>query len=117
MLYLPAKVTPSYGSIVSRAEGCVRVSFVFWGTECFLYMVDHRVDLSLTEYLNYFVSAHNTRASGALDELALVIPRCRTDQLSRSFLPAAGGLLNLLLSGVFSSDTEFYELVPTAGLT
>ena len=42
----------------------------------------------MNEYLNHFVAAHNTGASAALDELALVIPRCRTDQFSLSFLPA-----------------------------
>ena len=44
----------------------------------------------MNEYLNNFVAARNTRASAALGELALVIPRCRIDQFSRPFLPAAG---------------------------
>ena len=39
-------------------------------------------------YLNHFVAARNARASAALGEFALVIPRYRTDQFSRSFLPA-----------------------------
>ena len=34
-----------------------------------------------------------------------MIPRCRTDKFSRSFLPAALRLWNLLPSGVFSSGT------------
>ena len=59
----------------------------------------------MNEYLNHFVAARNTRASAALNELALVIPLCRTDQFNRSFLPAAVRLRNLLLSGVFSNGT------------
>ena len=59
----------------------------------------------MNEYLNYLVATCNTRATAALDELALVFPRCRTEQFSRSFLPAVVRLWNLLLSGVFSGDT------------
>ena len=58
----------------------------------------------MNEYLNPFVSPRNTRASAALCELTLVIPRCRTDQFSRSRLPAAIRLRNLLPSGMFSGD-------------
>ena len=47
-----------------------------------------RVDYRMNEYLNYFVAARNTRATAALDELVLVMSRCRTDEFSRSFLPA-----------------------------
>ena len=54
----------------------------------------------MNEYLNHFVVARNTRASAALSELALVIPRCRTDQFSRPFLPAPVRGWNLLLSDV-----------------
>ena len=32
----------------------------------------------MNEYLLHFVAARNTRASVALGELAVVIPRCRT---------------------------------------
>ena len=53
------------------------------------YKIYHRVDHSMNEHLNNFVVAHNTRASAALGELAPVIPRCKTDQFSRSLLPAA----------------------------
>ena len=56
----------------------------------------HRVDNPMNEYLNHFVAARNTRASVGLGELDLVIQRYRTDQFSRSFLPAAGWLWNLL---------------------
>ena len=42
-------------------------------------------------YLNYYVVVHNTGALAALGELALVIQRCRIDQLSWSFLTAAVG--------------------------
>ena len=55
--------------------------------------------------MDYFVAARNSSASGALGELALVIQRCRIDQFTRSFLPAAAYQLNLLPSGVFSGDT------------
>ena len=51
-----------------------------------LYKIYHRVDYLLHEYLNHFVAACNTRASAALCELALVIPRCRTYQFILSFL-------------------------------
>ena len=56
---------------------------------CLLYYIYHRADHPLHEYLHHFVAALNTRPSAALCELALVIPWCRTDQFSRSFLPVA----------------------------
>ena len=43
----------------------------------------------MNEYLKPFVAARNTRASATLEELALVIPRCKTDPFSRLFEPAA----------------------------
>ena len=43
----------------------------------------------MNEYLHYVVAARNIRASAALGELGLVIPHCKTDQFSRSFLTAA----------------------------
>ena len=105
-------------------RGCVRVSFIVWGTEgglCLLYKIYDRVDHSMKVYLNCFVAARSTRASATLDELALAIPRCRIDQFSRSFLPAAVRLWNLLPSSVFSGKIlstfqERYELVPTENL-
>ena len=60
-----------------------------------LYEIYHTADNPMNEYLNNFVAARNTRASAALGELALLIPRCRTDQFSRSFLAAAVRLWNL----------------------
>ena len=75
------------------------------GLLCLLYKIYHRVDHSSNEYVNHFVAARNTKASPTLGELALVTPRCRTDQFSRSFLPAALCLRNLPPSGVFSGDT------------
>ena len=48
----------------------------------------HRVDHPMNDFLHPFVAGCNTRASAALGELALVIPRCRTDQFSLSFLPS-----------------------------
>ena len=50
----------------------------------------------MNERLNNLVEARNTRASAALGELALVIPSCGTNQISRSFLLLAGRLWNLL---------------------
>ena len=70
----------------------------------------------INEYLKHYVAACNTRASAALGELALVIPRCRTNQFSRSFLPAAVRLWNVLPSGLFSDGTLGCKLVPYEGL-
>ena len=36
----------------------------------------------MNEYLHNFIVARNARASAALDEIALVISRCGTDQFS-----------------------------------
>ena len=72
---------------------------------CLLYKIYHKSDHPMNVYTSHFVAARNTRASSAIDELALVIPRCRTDQFTRSFLPAAVCPLNLLPSGVFSGGT------------
>ena len=72
---------------------------------CLLYKTYHRMDHPMSEYLNHFIAARNTRASAALGELAFVIPGCRTDQFSRSLLPAAVRLRNLLLLSVVSGGT------------
>ena len=56
---------------------------------CLLYKIYHRVHYPMNEYLTHFVAARNIRAPAALDELALVIPRCRSGKFSQSFLPAA----------------------------
>ena len=56
---------------------------------CLLYEIYHRTDHSLHEYLHHFLAARNTRASAALNELALMIPRWRTDKFSRVLLPVA----------------------------
>ena len=71
---------------------------------CLLYDIYCRADHHMHEYLYHFIAACNTRASTALGELAMVIPGCRIDQFSLSFLPAARRLWNLLPSCVFSSD-------------
>ena len=44
---------------------------------------------SINEYLHQYAAARNTKASATVDELTLMIPRCRTDKVSLSFLPAA----------------------------
>ena len=69
---------------------------------CLLYEIYHRAEHPLEECLHHFIAACNIRASAALGELALLIPRCRTDQFSRPFLPAAAYLWNLLPSSMFS---------------
>ena len=58
-------------------------------TSCLLYEIYRRVDHPMDEHLNHLVATRNTRSAVVLGELALVIPGCRTDQFSRSFLPAA----------------------------
>ena len=71
-----------------------------------LYKIYHRLGNPINGYLNHFGSARNTRGSAALGELALVIPRYRTDQFRRSFQPVAvHSLWNLLPSGVFGDGT------------
>ena len=72
---------------------------------CLLYKIYHRVNHPMIEYLNHFVAARITRASASLGELALMIPRCRTNQFSQSFLHAAERLWNLLPAGVYSCGT------------
>ena len=49
---------------------------------CLLCKINHRVDHPMNEYLHHFVVARNTRVSAVLGELALVIPRYRTDHQS-----------------------------------
>ena len=68
---------------------CVKRRKVSALSLCLPYEIYHRVDHPMNEYLNQFVAARNTRALAALGELALTIPRCRTGQFNRSFLPAA----------------------------
>ena len=68
---------------------------------CLLYEIYHRANPPVNEYLHHFVAARNLRASPALCELALGIPRCRTDQFCRSFLPATVRLWSLLPCGCF----------------
>ena len=70
-----------------------------------IHKIYHRVDYPMSEYLHHFVVTRNTRSSAALGELALVILRCGTDQVGRSFLPADVRLWNLLHSGVFGGGT------------
>ena len=99
------------GSIVRSAERLRKSGLCCFGHKrkvsalCLLYRFYHRVGHSMNEHLNNFVAARNTRALDAIGELVLVIPRCRTDQFSRSLLPAVLRLWNLLPSGVFSGDT------------
>ena len=66
---------------------------------CLLYRIYHRVYHRMKEYMKHFVVPRNTGALVALAELTLVIPRCRTDQFSRSYLPAPVRLWDLLPSG------------------
>ena len=52
---------------------------------CLPLKIYHRVDCFMSDHLNYFVATRHTRIAAAESELVLVIPRCRTDQFSRSF--------------------------------
>ena len=72
---------------------------------CLLYKIYRRVYHLMNKYLNCFIATLNTRASAALGELSLVIPSCRANQFSRSFLSAAVCLRNLLPSSVFSNGS------------
>ena len=73
---------------------------------CSLYKIYHRADhSSLHEYLHHFDAACNTKASAALCELALMIPRCRTVQFHWPSLPVSVRLWNLLPSDVLSGGT------------
>ena len=98
-------------SIVRSAEKLCEGELCCFGNKrkvralCLQYKGYHRVNHPMNEYLKHFVAARNTRASAALGELALIIPRCRTDQFTRSFLPADVRLWNFLRSGVFSGVT------------
>ena len=69
------------------------------------YKIYNRVKHPMNGYLIHFVAARYARRSAALGELALVIPRCRTDHFSRSLLLAAVRLWKWLPSGVLSSGT------------
>ena len=76
-------------------NGCVWVNSVVWSKEgrsvprvCSTYKICHRTGRPMHEYLYYFIAARNSRASAAVSELALMIPRCRIDQFSQSFLPS-----------------------------
>ena len=54
---------------------------------------------SVNGYLNLFVATLNAQASAALGEFVLAIRRCRTDQFSLSFLPAAFASVKLSAVG------------------
>ena len=69
----------------------------------------HKVEDPMNEYLNHFVAPRNTRALAALGELVLVISRCRTDQFSQSFLPAAVRQWNLRLEAL-RQQTVFCQI-------
>ena len=62
---------------------------------CLLYDIYHRADHALHEYLHHFVAARATRTSVARGELAVLIPRCKTDQCSWLFLLAAFSSMKL----------------------
>ena len=59
----------------------------------------------MNESQHYFVPLRNTRESAALCQLALVIPRRRTNEFNRLFYTVAVRLWNLLPPGMFSDDT------------
>ena len=76
---------------------------------CLLYKIYHRVDHPMNDCLNHVDAARNTRASAALEELALVVSRCRTDHISRSVVSAcccASVVISIYC--VFSGDTKLF---------
>ena len=99
----------------------MRVNFVVWSTErrsvpcvcsiCSIILTTEQTTICKTICIIFFVAC-NTIASTALGELALLIVRCRNDQLIRSFLPAVVHLRNILPSGVFCSGTLSSLRVP-----
>ena len=56
-------------------KGCARASFKKVSDLCLLYEIYHRVDYPMNKYTRQIVAARNNRASAALGEIALVIPR------------------------------------------
>ena len=67
----------------------------------------------MNEYLYDFVATRNTSASATLGKFTLGILRCRTDQLSRLFLPADVRLWKLLPSGMYSGGSlSSFKSVP-----
>ena len=68
-------------------------------------LITQRTSLCIAKYLHHFIAAPSTSASTAMCVLALVITRYRTDKFSRSFLPVAVHLWNLLLLDVCSGTT------------
>ena len=68
----------------------------------FIYMICHRADHPMNEYLPHFVAARNTKTLASFGELALVIPRSSTDQFSWLFLSDVVRLWKLLPQGMFS---------------
>ena len=81
---------------------------------CLLYEIYHKVNHPMNENLHHFVTTRNTTASAALGEITFVIPHCRTEQISRSFLPTAGCMWYLLPLGVFSGCTlSFFQSAMT----
>ena len=100
--------------VVRSGEMLCEGGLCFPGTErrsvpcVFFYEIYDRADDLLHEYLHHFVTARNTRVSAALCELVLVIPRCRTEQFSLSFLPVAARLWNMLPSNIFRGSTIIF---------
>ena len=72
----------------------------------------------MNEYLIYFMSACNTRASAALGELTLAIARCRTYQFSHlyfSFFLLLYSLPGIMVSGSLWFIGIYLLLVLCAG--
>ena len=89
----------------------MRVNFVVWGTDgrsvlcaCSIRFITERTLLCKSICI-ILLQPVNTRVLTALCELTLVIPRCGTDQFSRSFLSVAERLSNFLPSNVWSGGT------------
>ena len=74
---------------------------------CLFSNIYHRTVQPMHECLQHSVVVRNTRASAFVGESALMIARCRTDEFSRSLLPDAVHLQNLLPLGVLSGGTLY----------
>ena len=68
-------------SVFRSAESLCEGELCWLGlcTLCLLYMIYHRSDHPLHEYLHYFIASRNNGDSIAPCELALVVTHCKTD--------------------------------------
>ena len=78
--------------VVYSAERLCEGEFFLWYrrkiiTLGLLYAIYHRLEHPMNEYLKHLVATRTAGASADLCVLLMVMPSCKTDQLSRYFLP------------------------------